>query len=108
MGYAPGLVSSQLSTKVNAHQNRSCSRLIIDILLLLLDFFFSKEQIIIRNKVIKRSSLPLRTVEFDISFDLLFLLTFSQEPAKLYPPVAAEKRQPIRVLSLFDGIATGV
>ncbi|XP_071388538.1 DNA (cytosine-5)-methyltransferase 3A-like isoform X5 [Centroberyx affinis] len=30
------------------------------------------------------------------------------EPAKLYPPVAAEKRQPIRVLSLFDGIATGV
>lgn len=68
-----------------------------------LTFFFSKEQIIIR-----RSSLPLRTVEFDISFDLLFLLTLSQEPAKLYPPVAAEKRQPIRVLSLFDGIATGV
>ncbi|XP_071388539.1 DNA (cytosine-5)-methyltransferase 3A-like isoform X6 [Centroberyx affinis] len=30
------------------------------------------------------------------------------EPAKLYPPVAAEKRQPIRVLSLFDGIATGL
>uniref|UniRef100_A0A8C5I9I7 DNA (cytosine-5-)-methyltransferase n=1 Tax=Gouania willdenowi TaxID=441366 RepID=A0A8C5I9I7_GOUWI len=29
-------------------------------------------------------------------------------PAKLYPPVAAEKRQPIRVLSLFDGIATGL
>lgn len=50
----------------------------------------------------------MRTVEFDISFDLLFLLTLSQEPAKLYPPVAAEKRQPIRVLSLFDGIATGV
>lgn len=31
----------------------------------------------------------------------------SQEPPKLYTPVAAEKRQPIRVLSLFDGIATG-
>uniref|UniRef100_A0A8D3EAL9 DNA (cytosine-5-)-methyltransferase n=1 Tax=Scophthalmus maximus TaxID=52904 RepID=A0A8D3EAL9_SCOMX len=30
------------------------------------------------------------------------------EPARLYPPVAAEKRQPIRVLSLFDGIATGL
>ncbi|XP_023682297.1 DNA (cytosine-5)-methyltransferase 3A isoform X1 [Paramormyrops kingsleyae] len=30
------------------------------------------------------------------------------EPPKLYPPVAAEKRQPIRVLSLFDGIATGL
>ncbi|KAM3861518.1 DNA (cytosine-5)-methyltransferase 3A-like [Diretmus argenteus] len=30
------------------------------------------------------------------------------EPAKLYPPVSAEKRQPIRVLSLFDGIATGL
>uniref|UniRef100_A0A674E7P9 DNA (cytosine-5-)-methyltransferase n=1 Tax=Salmo trutta TaxID=8032 RepID=A0A674E7P9_SALTR len=30
------------------------------------------------------------------------------EPPKLYPPVMAEKRQPIRVLSLFDGIATGL
>ncbi|XP_076004810.1 DNA (cytosine-5)-methyltransferase 3A-like isoform X10 [Genypterus blacodes] len=30
------------------------------------------------------------------------------EPAKLYPPVSAEKRKPIRVLSLFDGIATGL
>uniref|UniRef100_A0A3Q3FVU5 DNA (cytosine-5-)-methyltransferase n=1 Tax=Labrus bergylta TaxID=56723 RepID=A0A3Q3FVU5_9LABR len=30
------------------------------------------------------------------------------EPARLYPPVAAEKRKPIRVLSLFDGIATGL
>uniref|UniRef100_A0A8C3AY52 DNA (cytosine-5-)-methyltransferase n=1 Tax=Cyclopterus lumpus TaxID=8103 RepID=A0A8C3AY52_CYCLU len=29
-------------------------------------------------------------------------------PAKLYPPVSAEKRKPIRVLSLFDGIATGL
>lgn len=30
------------------------------------------------------------------------------EPPRLYPPVLAEKRKPIRVLSLFDGIATGL
>ncbi|XP_073788567.1 DNA (cytosine-5-)-methyltransferase 3 alpha a isoform X3 [Danio rerio] len=30
------------------------------------------------------------------------------EPPALYSPVAPEKRQPIRVLSLFDGIATGL
>ncbi|XP_058247647.1 DNA (cytosine-5-)-methyltransferase 3 alpha a isoform X2 [Hemibagrus wyckioides] len=30
------------------------------------------------------------------------------DPPKIYTPVAAEKRQPIRVLSLFDGIATGL
>ncbi|XP_018121552.1 DNA (cytosine-5)-methyltransferase 3A isoform X1 [Xenopus laevis] len=30
------------------------------------------------------------------------------EPPKLYPPIPAEKRKPIRVLSLFDGIATGL
>ncbi|TSN67104.1 DNA (cytosine-5)-methyltransferase 3A [Bagarius yarrelli] len=30
------------------------------------------------------------------------------EPPKLYPPVLAEKRKAIRVLSLFDGIATGL
>ncbi len=30
-----------------------------------------------------------------------------QDAPKLYPPVMVEKRQPIRVLSLFDGIATG-
>ncbi|XP_060769829.1 DNA (cytosine-5)-methyltransferase 3A-like isoform X3 [Neoarius graeffei] len=30
------------------------------------------------------------------------------DPPKLYTPVPAEKRQPIRVLSLFDGIATGL
>lgn len=35
---------------------------------------------------------------------LLFLL---QEKAKIYPAVPAEQRRPIRVLSLFDGIATG-
>uniref|UniRef100_A0AAQ5XB80 DNA (cytosine-5-)-methyltransferase n=1 Tax=Amphiprion ocellaris TaxID=80972 RepID=A0AAQ5XB80_AMPOC len=30
------------------------------------------------------------------------------DPLKLYPPVMVEKRRPIRVLSLFDGIATGL
>ncbi|XP_061096962.1 DNA (cytosine-5)-methyltransferase 3A isoform X6 [Conger conger] len=30
------------------------------------------------------------------------------DPPKLYPPVQAERRNPIRVLSLFDGIATGL
>lgn len=30
-----------------------------------------------------------------------------QEKAKIYPAVPAEQRRPIRVLSLFDGIATG-
>ncbi|XP_040282951.1 DNA (cytosine-5)-methyltransferase 3A [Bufo bufo] len=30
------------------------------------------------------------------------------EPPKLYPPIPADKRKPIRVLSLFDGIATGL
>ncbi|XP_075879326.1 DNA (cytosine-5)-methyltransferase 3A-like isoform X3 [Nelusetta ayraudi] len=30
------------------------------------------------------------------------------EATKVYPPVMAEKRKPIRVLSLFDGIATGL
>ncbi|XP_073529757.1 DNA (cytosine-5)-methyltransferase 3A isoform X1 [Phyllobates terribilis] len=30
------------------------------------------------------------------------------EPPKLYPPISAEKRKPVRVLSLFDGIATGL
>ncbi|XP_069461658.1 DNA (cytosine-5)-methyltransferase 3A isoform X2 [Ambystoma mexicanum] len=30
------------------------------------------------------------------------------EPPKLYAPIPAERRKPIRVLSLFDGIATGL
>ena len=30
------------------------------------------------------------------------------DPPKVYPPVPAEKRKPIRVLSPFDGIATGL
>lgn len=32
---------------------------------------------------------------------------FFQESPKIYPAVPAEQRRPIRVLSLFDGIATG-
>lgn len=36
----------------------------------------------------------------------LFLPAFQETP-KVFPPVMAEKRKPIRVLSLFDGIATG-
>lgn len=51
-------------------------------------------------------SLKLRDCWILFSSLLSFKLFF-QEPAKLYPPVAAEKRKPIRVLSLFDGIATG-
>ncbi|MGH0142634.1 UNVERIFIED_CONTAM: hypothetical protein FKN15_022792 [Acipenser sinensis] len=35
-------------------------------------------------------------------------VTRRHEAPKLYPPVPAEKRKPIRVLSLFDGIATGL
>ncbi|XP_032810496.2 DNA (cytosine-5)-methyltransferase 3A-like [Petromyzon marinus] len=30
------------------------------------------------------------------------------EPPRLYPPIPASQRKPIRVLSLFDGIATGL
>ncbi|XP_053314718.1 DNA (cytosine-5)-methyltransferase 3A isoform X2 [Spea bombifrons] len=41
---------------------------------------------------------------------LFFANNHDQEfdPPKLYPPVTADKRKPIRVLSLFDGIATGL
>ncbi|XP_075451432.1 DNA (cytosine-5)-methyltransferase 3A-like isoform X3 [Ascaphus truei] len=41
---------------------------------------------------------------------LFFANNHDQEfdPPKLYPPVIADKRKPIRVLSLFDGIATGL
>lgn len=35
------------------------------------------------------------------------LLLFFQEKTKIFPAVPAEQRRPIRVLSLFDGIATG-
>lgn len=44
-------------------------------------------------------------VFFFLSGDL-HVLGFQETP-KVYPPVMAEKRKPIRVLSLFDGIATG-
>lgn len=37
----------------------------------------------------------------------LFSFLIQQEPPKLYPAIPAAKRRPIRVLSLFDGIATG-
>uniref|UniRef100_A0A669BKG7 DNA (cytosine-5-)-methyltransferase n=1 Tax=Oreochromis niloticus TaxID=8128 RepID=A0A669BKG7_ORENI len=43
-----------------------------------------------------------------VYFKREYTVDFGISPAKLYPPVAAEKRQPIRVLSLFDGIATGL
>ncbi|XP_041667947.1 DNA (cytosine-5)-methyltransferase 3A-like isoform X2 [Cheilinus undulatus] len=53
--------------------------------------------------LLRRSDWPSRLQHFfannhDQDFD----------PPKLYPPVMAEKRKPIRVLSLFDGIATGL
>lgn len=36
------------------------------------------------------------------------LFTFlSQEPHRVYPSIPADQRRPIKVLSLFDGIATG-
>ncbi|CAM9568654.1 unnamed protein product [Lampetra fluviatilis] len=40
----------------------------------------------------------------------LFSNTHSQEfePPKLYPPITPDHRRPIKVLSLFDGIATGL
>lgn len=31
----------------------------------------------------------------------------SQEPHRIYPSIPADQRKPLRVLSLFDGIATG-
>lgn len=36
-----------------------------------------------------------------------WFFTVFQEKPKIYPAVPAEQRRPIRVLSLFDGIATG-
>lgn len=38
---------------------------------------------------------------------MCLLLFIFQEKPKIYPAVPAEQRRPIRVLSLFDGIATG-
>lgn len=33
--------------------------------------------------------------------------SFLQEPHRVYPSIPASQRRPLRVLSLFDGIATG-
>lgn len=45
-----------------------------------------------------------------LPLEMFFANNHDQEfdPPKVYPPVPAEKRKPIRVLSLFDGIATGL
>lgn len=34
-------------------------------------------------------------------------MLIGQEPPKVFPAIPAARRRPIRVLSLFDGIATG-
>ncbi|XP_069742626.1 DNA (cytosine-5)-methyltransferase 3A isoform X10 [Narcine bancroftii] len=51
----------------------------------------------------RREDWPIRLQQF-------FANNHDQEfdPPKLYAPIAAEKRKPVRVLSLFDGIATGL
>ncbi|XP_055491416.1 DNA (cytosine-5)-methyltransferase 3A isoform X2 [Leucoraja erinacea] len=51
----------------------------------------------------RRDDWPIRLQHF-------FANNHDQEfdPPKLYAPIAAEKRKPVRVLSLFDGIATGL
>lgn len=42
-----------------------------------------------------------------VCFDKNMICRIFQEKPKIYPAVPAEQRRPIRVLSLFDGIATG-
>ncbi|XP_072000034.1 DNA (cytosine-5)-methyltransferase 3A isoform X1 [Engystomops pustulosus] len=51
-----------------------------------------------------------RRDDWPTRLQLFFANNHDQEfdPPKLYPPIAADKRKPIRVLSLFDGIATGL
>uniref|UniRef100_A0A8C5PD63 DNA (cytosine-5-)-methyltransferase n=1 Tax=Leptobrachium leishanense TaxID=445787 RepID=A0A8C5PD63_9ANUR len=51
-----------------------------------------------------------RRDDWPARLQLFFANNHDQEfdPPKLYPPVIADKRKPIRVLSLFDGIATGL
>ncbi|XP_072263407.1 DNA (cytosine-5)-methyltransferase 3A isoform X3 [Pyxicephalus adspersus] len=51
-----------------------------------------------------------RRDDWPTRLQLFFANNHDQEfdPPKLYPPISAEKRKPIRVLSLFDGIATGL
>ena len=36
------------------------------------------------------------------------LLVCTQDPPPFFPPIPPEERRPIRVLGLFDGIATGL
>ncbi|MEQ2197797.1 hypothetical protein XENOCAPTIV_003453 [Xenoophorus captivus] len=50
-----------------------------------------------------------RRTDWPSRLQLFFANNHDQDfdPPKLYPPVLVEKRKPIRVLSLFDGIATG-
>uniref|UniRef100_A0A8C1KSP2 DNA (cytosine-5-)-methyltransferase 3 alpha a n=1 Tax=Cyprinus carpio TaxID=7962 RepID=A0A8C1KSP2_CYPCA len=56
------------------------------------------------------SGLLRRRDDWTSRLQLFFANNHDQEfePPKLYSPMSAEKRQPIRVLSLFDGIATGL
>uniref|UniRef100_A0A673FV48 DNA (cytosine-5-)-methyltransferase n=1 Tax=Sinocyclocheilus rhinocerous TaxID=307959 RepID=A0A673FV48_9TELE len=56
------------------------------------------------------SGLLKRRDDWTSRLQLFFANNHDQEfePTKLYSPMSAEKRQPIRVLSLFDGIATGL
>ncbi|XP_063771028.1 DNA (cytosine-5)-methyltransferase 3A isoform X2 [Pseudophryne corroboree] len=51
-----------------------------------------------------------RRDDWPARLQLFFANNHDQEfdPPKFYPPIVAEKRKPIRVLSLFDGIATGL
>ncbi|KAM6323568.1 DNA (cytosine-5)-methyltransferase 3A [Aegotheles albertisi] len=51
-----------------------------------------------------------RREDWPARLQMFFANNHDQEfdPPKVYPPVPAEKRKPIRVLSLFDGIATGL
>ncbi|KAK5623683.1 DNA (cytosine-5)-methyltransferase 3A [Crenichthys baileyi] len=51
-----------------------------------------------------------RRTDWPSRLQLFFANNHDQDfdPPKLYPPVLVEKRKPIRVLSLFDGIATGL
>ena len=56
------------------------------------------------------SSVPIKAsglwrIDGHSEVSLSFLIW--QEPPKLYPAIPAARRRPIRVLSLFDGIATG-
>ena len=53
----------------------------------------------------KRTRTARMRFVFRITFFFFFLT--SQEPHRVYPSIPAIQRKPIRVLSLFDGIATG-